>query len=98
VTGRAEDAAALVERAMGLYRTGQLTQLRELVHPEAEIQMLFLAGDVARGPDGLTKALREAADSIHKPTGTHVERIDDHAAILIGRILHKAPGGGLSDQ
>ena len=66
-------------------RKGQLTQLRELVHPEAGIQMLFLAGDVARGPDGLGKALREAADSIHKPTGTHVERIDDHAAILVGR-------------
>ena len=46
----------------------------------------------------MSRALREAADSIHKPTGAHVERIDDHAAILVGRILHKAPGGGLSDH
>ena len=48
--------------------------------------MLFLGGELARGPDGLISALRQAASSIHVPTGTRVERIDEQAAVLVGRI------------
>src|SRR5947207_317135 len=84
--------------AMSLYAEGRYDELRELVHPEAEIQMLYLGGDVARGPDGLVAALRQAASSIHSPVGTGIEGIDDRAAILLGRILHEVPSGGLSDH
>ena len=93
-----EEAASIVGRAMRLYAEGQLGQLRELVHPEAEIQMLFLDGELAHGPDGLVAALQRAADSIHTVSPVDVEPIDSGAAILIGRILREVPRGGLADD
>lgn len=86
-------ATDLVERGMRLYAEGRLDALRDLVHPEAEIQMFFLDGDVARGPDGLARALQAAAATIHAPSATRFLALDDHAAMMVGRIRHNAERG-----
>jgi hypothetical protein len=91
------DPAAVVEEGMRLYAEGRLSELRELVHPEAEIQMVLLHGDVARGPEGLERALRDAT-YLHSPHMERIEPIDEHAAILVGRVRYPLEGGGFGDR
>jgi hypothetical protein len=82
---------------MRLYAEGRLSELRTLVHPEAEIQMVLLHGEVARGPEGLEAALRDAT-YLHSPQMEHIEPIDEHAAILVGRVRYALEGGGFGDR
>lgn len=91
-------AAQLVAAAMAAYEQGDLDGLAELVHPEAELQMLLLGDDPARGPDGLRDALRPRGDVVHRPTVTHIESISDDAAIMAGRIQYTDTRGGLTDR
>ena len=81
---------------MDAYAQGLRKELAALVHPEAEIQMLFLAGDVARGPSGLLDALEQASRSAHKPTMTGIEELDDDAAVMYGSIRLPMPEHGLA--
>jgi hypothetical protein len=83
---------------MQLYEQGDLAGLRELVHEDAEIQMVLLGGEVARGPSGLERALRQGEESLHQPYGTRVEPIDDHACVLVGRVRYSLEGGGYGDR
>ena len=83
---------------MKLYASGRLDMLRDLVHPDAEIQMALLRGEAARGPDGLERALTAAATSLHRPRMDTIEPIDAHAAILVGRVRYPLEGGGFGDR
>ena len=89
--------AQVVSAAMAAYERGDLDALAELVHPEAEIQMLLLGGDVARGPEGLREALAQVT-VVHQPTVTAIESIGDDAALMIGRLQYTDTRGGLSDH
>jgi hypothetical protein len=91
------EPVSIIERGMRLYAAGDLAGLRALVHPEAEIQMALLHNDVARGPDGLEQALR-AATYIHSPRMDRIEPLDEHAAILVGRVRYPLEGGGFGDR
>lgn len=92
------DVVAVVERGMQLYAAGKLVELRKLVHEDAEIQMAYLHGEFASGPDALEKALRNAAQSVHRPRMDGIEAIDDNAAILFGRVRYPLDGGGFGDR
>jgi len=91
-------AAALVAEAMACYERGDLDGVAGFVHPDAEIEMLFLGGEVARGPEGLIEALTKAREGVHRPTMTGIEPVGDDAALMIGRIQHVDQRGGLSDR
>jgi hypothetical protein len=91
------DPVAVIQLGMRLYAEGRLDELKALVHPEAEIQMALLRDDVARGPDGLEEALR-AASHLHAPRMDRIEPIDEHAAILVGRVRYPLDGGGFADR
>jgi len=91
-------AATLVAEAMACYERGDLEGVAAFVHPDAEIEMLFLGGEVARGPEGLIEALTQAREGVHRPTMTGVEPIGDDAAMMIGRIQHADQRGGLTDR
>ena len=92
------DAARVVALGMQLYAAGDFDRLRRHVHPDAEVQMAFLHGDVARGPDGLAQALRSAAGSLHRPRMDGIEAIDEHAAVMVGRVRYPIDGGGFGDR
>jgi hypothetical protein len=89
-------AAELLRKAMAAYAQGLSKELAALVHPEAEIQMLFLAGDVARGPAGLSDALDRASRSAHKVAMTGIEALDDDAAVVYGTVRLPIPEHGLA--
>jgi hypothetical protein len=97
---RADESPAgqLVAAAMAAYERGDLDAIAELVHPEAEIQMLGLGGDFARGPAELLEALERRESVVHEPTMTHLETISDDAAIMVGRIQYADTRGGLTDR
>ncbi len=92
------DAVSLIELGMRLYTEAKLDELREHVHADAEIQMVLLHGEIARGPDGLSEALQSAQKSLHLPYGTRIEPIDDSAAIMVGRVRYPLRGGGFGDR
>src|SRR4051812_15540268 len=92
------DPASLIALGMRMYEDGDLAGLREHVHEEAEIQMVLLHGEAARGPNGLEEALRRGEQSLHQPYGTRVEPIDDHACVLVGRVRYPLEGGGYGDR
>jgi len=81
---------------MDTYADGRLKELAAFVHPDAEIEMLFLQGDVARGPTGLLEALEQAARSPHKPVMTGIEELDADAAVMYGTIRLPIPEHGLA--
>ena len=89
-------AAELLRKAMGAYAQGRSKELAALVHPEAEIQMLFLEGGVAHGPSGLRDALERASKSAHKVRMTGIEELDDDAAVMYGSIRLPMPEHGLA--
>ena len=91
-------AAQVVAEAMAAYRRGDLDALATLVHPEAEIEMLLLGGEPARGPEGLHDALAAAREGIHRPTGSRLEAVADDAAMMIGRIQNMDARGAISDR
>lgn len=83
---------------MDAYLRGDLDALASSVHPEAEIEMLLLAGKPARGPAGLRDVLVDAREGIHWPTMTSIEAIADDAAVMTGRIRHRDASGAISDR
>jgi hypothetical protein len=91
------DPVSIIERGMRLYAAGDLVALRALVHPEAEIQMALLHNELAHGPEGLEEALR-AATFIHAPRMDRIEPVDEHAAIMVGRVRYALEGGGFGDR
>jgi ketosteroid isomerase-like protein len=92
------DPIELIELGMRLYEAGDLSGLRALVHEDAEIQMAYLHGELARGPRALEEALRAAAHSVHRPRMDGVVAIDESAAILHGRVRYPVNGGGFGDR
>ena len=97
-TERAETAAQIVSRAMDAYERGDWELLRQMTHPEADVEMLLLEGDSARGQEGLSDALRDASSGIHRPKASRIEDVADDAAVMVGRIRHMAANGGVSDR
>jgi ketosteroid isomerase-like protein len=91
-------AGQVVAAAMAAYERGDLARLAELVHPEAEIQMLLLGEGPARGPNELREALERRKGVVHHPTMTHIEAISDDAAVMVGRIQYTDTRGGLTDR
>jgi ketosteroid isomerase-like protein len=91
-------AGQVVAAAMAAFERGDLDGLADLVHPQAEIQMLLLGEDVARGPQELREALEPRGSVVHHPTMTHVEAVSDDAAIMVGRIQYTDARGGLTDR
>ncbi len=83
---------------MQLYAEGDFAAVRALVHPDAEIQMAYLHGEVATGPEALEQALHAAAHSVHRPRMDGIESIDENAAILFGRVRYPLEGGGFGDR
>ena len=98
MTDRPVDPIELIELGMRLYEAGDLAQLRTLVHEDAEIQMAYLHGELACGPNALEEALRAAARSVHRPRMDGVVAIDEGAAILHGRVRYPLDGGGFGDR
>ena len=93
------DPAAVVGEAMAAYERGDLEGLSRFIHPDAEIEMLVLQGDVALGPDGLRDTLESVRGGLHKPTMTRIENVGDDAAVMIGRIQYTDPvRGGVTDR
>ena len=92
------DPIELIELGMRLYEAGDLARLSTLVHEDAEIQMAYLHGELARGPRALEDALRAAAHSVHRPRMDGVVAVDDSAAILYGRVRYPVEGGGFGDR
>lgn len=93
-----ETAAQIVSRAMAAYERGDWELLRELTHPEAEVEMLLLEGDAAHGPEELSDALRDAGTGIHRPKASRIDDVADDAAVMVGRIQLMAANGGVSDR
>lgn len=94
-------AEQVVAAAMAAYERGDLDGLAKLVHTEAEIQMLLLGEEPARGPAKVREALerREGGVGIvHQPTILSTEAISDDAAIMVGRIQYTDTLGGLTDR
>jgi SnoaL-like domain len=91
-------AEQLVAAAMAAYERDDLDELAELVHPEAEIQMLLLGNEPARGPTELREALERRGSVVHQPTMSHVEALSGDAAIMVGRIQYADTRGGLTDR
>jgi hypothetical protein len=103
-TKSAETAAQIVSRAMDAYERGDWELLRQLTHPEAEVEMLLLEGDAAHGPAELSDALRDARSGIHRPRASSIDDVAGDAAVMVGRIQHMAakrrrlrPPGRLAD-
>jgi hypothetical protein len=90
--------ARIVGEAMAAYERGDLEALSRFVHSDAEIEMLALQGDVARGPDGLRETLESMREGLHRPTMTRIETIGDDAALMIGRIQYADPDRGVTDR
>ena len=99
-TKPAETAAQIVSRAMGAYERGDWDLLRELTHPDAEVEMLLLGGQAAHGPQELGDALRDAGagPGIHRPKASSIEDVAADAAVMVGRIQHTDAQGGVSDR
>ena len=91
-------AAQVIADAMVVYERGDLDELAAFVHPEAEIEMFFLGRGAAKGPDGLRQALEQARGTVHRPTMSSLETLGSDAVLMIGRIQHETPGGGISDR
>jgi SnoaL-like domain len=91
-------AVQVVAEAMACYERGELDVLADLVHPDAEIEMIALGGGAAHGPDGLVEALTHAREGVHRPTVQSIRAIGADAALLIGRIQFADARGGLSDR
>lgn len=91
-------AEQVVAAAMAAYERGDLDALAELVHPDAEIHMLLLGDELARGPSELREALEPRESVVHHPTMTRVETVSDEAAIMVGRIQYADARGGLTDR
>jgi ketosteroid isomerase-like protein len=93
------DPETIVAEAMAAYERGDLETLSRFVHPEAEIEMLVLQGDVAHGPEGVRDTLERARSGVHHPTATRIERVGDDAALMVGRIQYADPArGGVIDR
>jgi ketosteroid isomerase-like protein len=92
------EAGQVLAAAMAAYERGDLDGLAALVHPEAEIRMLLLGEEVARGPNELREALERRRSLVHEPTMTHVEAVSDDAAIMVGRIQYTDTQGGITDR
>jgi ketosteroid isomerase-like protein len=95
---QAETAAQIVSKAMAAYERGDWGLLRELTHPEAEVEMVLLDGAAARGQDELSDSLRAASTTIHRPRASRIDDVADDAAVMIGRIQHVDTNGGVSDR
>jgi len=91
-------AAEIVADAMGAYQRGDLAALKRLIHPEAEIEMVLLEREAARGPEELEAVLTEARNRVHRPTVSRIEEIADDAVVMIGRIQYDDARGGLYDR
>ena len=97
-TDAARRAGDVVTAAMAAYERGDLEAMARFVHPDAEIEIMALGGEVVHGPDGLRAGLAGAAGRMHRPTKTTVEPLADDAAMMIGRVQYGDPSGGHWDS
>jgi ketosteroid isomerase-like protein len=93
-----ETAVQIVATAMRVYERGDLEALAAFIHPDAEIEMLLLAGGAAHGPLELRDALAGAERGIHRPRASRFEAFGDDAVVMTGRIQHRDARGAIYDR
>jgi ketosteroid isomerase-like protein len=96
--GNTPRAARIVGEAMRAYERGDLNGLAELVHPDADVEMVFLGGGAAHGRDELRGTLEQAQAGVHRPSITSIDALADDAAVMVGRVQHVDERGALSDR
>jgi hypothetical protein len=96
--GTSPSAARIVADAMGAYERGDLAALKRFIHPDAEIEMVLLEQEAARGPEEVEAVLTQARKRVHRPTVSRIEEIAEDAVVMIGRIQFDDARGGLSDR
>ena len=86
----------VVHACVAAHRAQRWERLRELFHPEARIGT-FAGGGRPDDPDKAIADMQRAhLDRVYQASVTASYAIDDHAAILEGRVRHRV-GAGISD-
>jgi len=93
-----ESAVEVVTAAMNAFARGDVDAMAAHVHPDADIEMVGLGGEIVHGVDGLRDALAVAGDRSHRPTMSSVEPVGDDGAMMIGRVRYGDSSGAVWDR
>jgi len=91
-------AVEVVKAAMDAFARGDVEEMSAYVHPDADIEMVGLGGEIVHGVDGLRDALAVAGARAHRPTMSSVEPVGDDGAMMIGRVRYGDPSGAVWDS
>jgi len=91
-------AVRIVSAAMAAFARGDIEAMASYVHPEAEIEVIGLEGQVVRGVEGLRDALATAGERSHAPRMSSIEPVGDDGAMMIGRVRYGDAAGALWDS
>jgi ketosteroid isomerase-like protein len=97
-SGGSTPAVGIVTAAMAAFARGDFDGMSAFVHPEAEIEVLGLDGQVVRGVQGLRDALAAAERRSHEPSMSSIEPIGDDGAMMIGRVRYGDASGARWDS
>jgi SnoaL-like protein len=90
----AEDVVAELSK---VFASRDWTAMRELYHPDAMI-VTVTGGPEPLGPDAVIAELERASDDlVYLVTAADTLPIDDHAAIVTGRMRRRLPERGFED-
>jgi hypothetical protein len=91
------DAEHVVAELSRVFVTRDWSAMRALYHPEALI-LTVTAGPAPLAADSVVGELERASqDFIYFVTGSEPSAIDEHAAVVTGRIRRRMPQGGFED-
>ena len=91
-------AVKIVSAAMAAFARGDIDDMSEFVHPDAEIEVIGLDGRVVAGVEGLRAALAAAASRSHEPTMSSIEPVGEDGALMVGRVRFGDATGGWWDS
>jgi hypothetical protein len=91
------DAADVVDELARVFASRNWQALRALYHPEALV-FTVTGGPTALAADEVVAELERASqDFIYFVTGSDPIALDEHAAVVTGRIRRRMPQGGFED-
>jgi ketosteroid isomerase-like protein len=91
------NAEEVVEELSRVFATRDWRAMRALYHPEAFI-FTVTGGPTPLAADEIIEELERASqDFVYLVTGSQPMALDEHAAIVTGRIRRRMPEGGIAD-
>jgi ketosteroid isomerase-like protein len=91
------DAAGVIDELSRVFNSRDWRAMRALYHRDALVFTVTGGPDPLTGDEVVAELERASADFVYFVTGSQPMALDEHAAIVTGRIRRRMPQGGFED-